>query len=73
MSIHFLEQFEVVSLSVDRNLDQQGNRKSQMCAARGLLQRLWGEDDAQEIAEYAVMTAIILVILVGTIRLISGR
>ena len=38
-----------------------------------LLQRLWGEDDAQDIAEYAVMLAIILVIVVGTIRLIGSN
>jgi len=38
-----------------------------------LLQRLWGEDDAQDIAEYAVMLAIILVLLAGTIRLIGSN
>ena len=38
-----------------------------------LLQRLWGEDDAQDIAEYAVMLAIILVVVVGTIRMISSN
>ena len=35
--------------------------------------RLWGEEDAQDIAEYAVMLAVILVIVVGTIRLIGGN
>jgi Flp pilus assembly pilin Flp len=34
--------------------------------------RLWAEDEAQDIAEYAVMLAVILVIVVGTIRLIGG-
>jgi Flp pilus assembly pilin Flp len=34
--------------------------------------RLWSEDEAQDIAEYAVMLAVILVIVVGTIRLIGG-
>ena len=33
--------------------------------------RLWLEDEAQDIAEYAVMLAVILVIVVGTIRLIG--
>lgn len=33
--------------------------------------RLWREDEAQDIAEYAVMLAVILVIVVGTIRLIG--
>lgn len=39
---------------------------------RNNLLRLWQEDEAQDIAEYAVMLAVILVIVVGTIRLIGG-
>ena len=35
------------------------------------LRKLWREDEAQDIAEYAVMLAVILVIVVGTIRLIG--
>jgi Flp pilus assembly pilin Flp len=35
--------------------------------------RLWSEDKAQDIAEYAVMLAVILVIVVGTIRLIGNN
>lgn len=38
-----------------------------------LLHRLWSEDEAQDVAEYAVMLAVILVIVVGTIRLIGGN
>jgi Flp pilus assembly pilin Flp len=37
-----------------------------------VLRRLWSEDDGQDIAEYAVMLAVILVIVVGTIRLIGS-
>jgi len=40
---------------------------------RGVVRRLWREDEAQDIAEYAVMLAVILVIVVGTIRLIGGN
>jgi Flp pilus assembly pilin Flp len=36
------------------------------------LQRLWREDEGQDIAEYAVMLAVILVIVVGTVRLIGS-
>jgi Flp pilus assembly pilin Flp len=36
------------------------------------LLKLWSEDDGQDIAEYAVMLAVILVLVVGTIRLIGG-
>jgi Flp pilus assembly pilin Flp len=37
------------------------------------LARLWSDDQAQDIAEYAVMLAVILVIVVGTIRLIGSN
>jgi len=36
-----------------------------------LLPQLWGDDVGQDIAEYAVMLAVILVIVVGTIRLVG--
>jgi len=38
-----------------------------------LLGRLWNEDQGQDIAEYAVMLAVILVIVVGTIRLVGSN
>jgi Flp pilus assembly pilin Flp len=38
-----------------------------------ILYRLWWEDEGQDIAEYAVMLAVILVIVVGTIRLIGSN
>jgi Flp pilus assembly pilin Flp len=38
-----------------------------------LLQRLWNEESGQDIAEYAVMLAVILVIVVGTVRLIGSN
>ena len=34
---------------------------------------LWREDQGQDIAEYAVMLAVILVIVVGTVRLIGNN
>ena len=34
---------------------------------------LWRQEQGQDIAEYAVMLAVILVIVVGTIRLIGGN
>jgi Flp pilus assembly pilin Flp len=37
------------------------------------LQQLWTDEQGQDIAEYAVMLAVILVIVVGTIRLIGGN
>jgi Flp pilus assembly pilin Flp len=38
-----------------------------------MLQRLWSDEQGQDIAEYAVMLAVILVIVVGTVRLIGGN
>jgi Flp pilus assembly pilin Flp len=38
-----------------------------------LVRRLWNEQEGQDIAEYAVMLAVILVIVVGTIRLIGSN
>ena len=35
--------------------------------------RLWHDEEGQDIAEYAVMLAVILVIVVGTIRLIGSN
>jgi Flp pilus assembly pilin Flp len=38
-----------------------------------LIRKLWSEDAGQDIAEYAVMLAVILVLVVGTIRLIGSN
>jgi Flp pilus assembly pilin Flp len=40
---------------------------------RILIQRIWSEDQGQDIAEYAVMLAVILVLVVGTIRLVGSN
>jgi Flp pilus assembly pilin Flp len=37
------------------------------------LQKLWNDESGQDIAEYAVMLAVILVIVVGTVRLIGSN
>ena len=38
-----------------------------------LVRRLWSAQEGQDIAEYAVMLAVILVIVVGTVRLIGSN
>jgi Flp pilus assembly pilin Flp len=38
-----------------------------------LMHRLWSEEAGQDIAEYAVMLAVILVLVVGTVRLIGSN
>jgi Flp pilus assembly pilin Flp len=42
-------------------------------SVREKLVGLWQEEQGQDIAEYAVMLAVILVIVVGTIRLIGSN
>jgi Flp pilus assembly pilin Flp len=37
------------------------------------LGNIWQDDQGQDVAEYAVMLAVILVIVVGTIRLIGSN
>jgi len=38
-----------------------------------MMQRIWSDDSGQDIAEYAVMLAVILVLVVGTVRLIGSN
>jgi Flp pilus assembly pilin Flp len=38
---------------------------------KNYLQKLWRQDEGQDIAEYAVMLAVILVIVIGTVSLIG--
>ncbi|MGA8540524.1 MAG: hypothetical protein WB566_13550 [Terriglobales bacterium] len=38
-----------------------------------LARLLWRNEEGQDIAEYAVMLAVILVIVIGTVKLIGGN
>jgi Flp pilus assembly pilin Flp len=44
-----------------------------MRAKRFWTTKLWADEEGQDIAEYSVMLAVILVIVVGTIRLIGSN
>ena len=37
------------------------------------ISQLWAEERGQDVAEYAVMLAVILVIVIGTVRLIGSN
>jgi len=37
------------------------------------LRNLWSDQEGQDIAEYSVMLAVVLVIVVGTVRLIGSN
>ena len=38
-----------------------------------ILRGVWSPEEGQDIAEYAVMLAVILVVVIGTIRLVGGN
>ena len=38
-----------------------------------VLYQLWNDDQGQDVAEYAVMLAVILIIVIGTVKLIGGK
>lgn len=38
-----------------------------------MLRALWSREDGQDVAEYAVMLAVIMVMAVGTVRLIASN
>ncbi len=40
---------------------------------KNFVRSLWSNQDGQDITEYAVMLAVILVIVVGTIRLVGSN
>ena len=40
---------------------------------KDLYRDLWSDEEGQDIAEYSVMMAVILVIVVGTVRLIGSN
>jgi Flp pilus assembly pilin Flp len=44
-----------------------------LCGANSALRQLWSDESGQDVAEYSVMLAVILVIVVGTIRLIGSN
>lgn len=45
-------------------------RRSEIIVKK-LVRQLWSEESGQDVAEYAVMLAVILVIVIGTVRLIG--
>lgn len=41
--------------------------------AQRLFRVLWSDQDGQDVAEYAIMLAVVLVIVMGTVRLIGAN
>jgi len=62
-----------VILEIGPPLQAKPNGSRSECLMRTLFRPLWFDDQGQDIAEYAVMLAVILVPVVGTIRLIGSN
>ena len=60
----------ILTASADRDY---GSHIRKGCAMADLLRSLGSDDQGQDIAEYAVMLAVILVLVVGTIRLVGSN
>jgi len=44
-----------------------------MCVAARVIRSFWADEEGQDIAEYAVLLAVILIITVGTLRLVGSN
>jgi len=58
------------------NYEGLGNLGGSMKQGRimgNFLSKLWSDEQGQDVAEYSVMLAVILVIVVGTVRLIGSN
>jgi len=66
-----LQSYLLASLATHRLPDCLSLLSSQEVTS--LFHRLWTEEKGQDIAEYAVMLALILVLVVGTIRLVGSN
>jgi len=60
-------------LAAAGGIDLDRSNPSEELEMKGLVQFLWRNEEGQDIAEYAVMLAVILVIVIGTVRLIGGN
>jgi Flp pilus assembly pilin Flp len=59
--------------SGSRDRDGQCSRDALKEEIMKILRSLWAGEEGQDIAEYAVMLAVILVLVVGTIRLVGSN
>jgi Flp pilus assembly pilin Flp len=54
-------------------LEREAESSVKVIIMSSFIAQLWANDQGQDIAEYAVMLAVILVLVVGTIRLIGSN
>jgi len=67
---HGSTEFPGQSLSLKKGTGKATLEGEQMS---NFIRKLWSEEAGQDIAEYAVMLAVILVLVVGTVRLIGSN
>jgi len=48
-------------------------RRTSIAKLKQYVHGVWADDSGQDIAEYAVMLAVILVVVIGTVKLIGGK
>ena len=71
--LYFGHLFYVTASCHSRTSPHLNQAGAKMSLPLSLLSRLWSDDQGQDIAEYAVMLAVILVLVVGTIRLVGSN
>jgi Flp pilus assembly pilin Flp len=73
----WLDRLKTRKLRVGQRTREQGygdeTKEELQMSKTSFFREMWSNDEGQDIAEYAVMLAVILVIVVGTIRLIGGN
>jgi Flp pilus assembly pilin Flp len=70
--LYGISQFRIGCRSrIDARLLIPGTTLEEKIGMSALIRHLWLGDEGQDIAEYAVMLAVILVIVIGTVRLIG--
>jgi Flp pilus assembly pilin Flp len=63
----------VICAAGDKGFELARNRFRRRRSVARFLRQIWFDEQGQDVAEYAVMLAVILVIVVGTIRLIGAN
>jgi Flp pilus assembly pilin Flp len=58
---------------LDKPWSSQQNRARKVIIVSSFLAQLWANDQGQDIAEYAILLAVVLVAVIGTILLIASK
>jgi Flp pilus assembly pilin Flp len=67
------ESFQFERTAAGKSSNVVGNSLTREKTMGYFLRTLWSDEDGQDVAEYSVMLAVILIIVVSTIRLIGSN